>query len=49
MVNEKKQVGKYTIKWDGKDDAGIDVPSGLYYYRMVAHEFTKSSKMLLLK
>ena len=41
--------GTYTFLWDGKNSAGLQMPSGVYYYRIIAGEFSQSRKMLLLK
>lgn len=35
--------------WDGRDDAGRVVRSGVYFYKLVAGEYIASRKMLLLK
>ncbi|MDH4036302.1 MAG: T9SS type A sorting domain-containing protein [Candidatus Krumholzibacteria bacterium] len=39
----------YRVTWDGTDDRGRRVASGVYYYRLVAGEFTQTRKMVLLK
>lgn len=39
----------HTVVWDGKDDAGVGVPSGMYLYRIHADKFQASKKMTLLK
>ncbi len=49
LVDESKQAGLYEIIWDGTDDRGESVASGIYYYRLVADNFTDSKKMMLLK
>lgn len=41
--------GTYEITWNGKDQNGNPVPSGVYIYRMVADGFVQSKKMVLLK
>jgi len=35
--------------WDGRDGAGREVSSGVYFYRLVTKEVTKTRKMVLLK
>ena len=37
------------VKWDGKNEDGEYVSSGLYYIKFTAGEFIATSKMLLLK
>ena len=49
LVNEEKQPGEYTVFWNGKDMHGRDVPSGVYFYRMKAGEFTDVKKMILMR
>jgi flagellar hook assembly protein FlgD len=49
LVNDFKPVGKYQIIWDGKNDDGEAVTSGLYIYKIIMGEYSKSRKMLLLR
>ncbi|MFQ5602675.1 MAG: right-handed parallel beta-helix repeat-containing protein [bacterium] len=49
LIDEEKSAGVYKIKWDGKNAAGIRVPSGTYFYSIIAGEFKDTKKMLLLK
>lgn len=39
----------FRVVWDGRNDAGSNVASGIYFYRLQAGSFTKSKKMALLK
>ena len=41
--------GHIKINWDGKNDAGIILASGLYIFRFSADDFTASKKMILIK
>jgi FlgD Ig-like domain len=41
--------GKYRLIWDAKDEAGVDVPSGQYFYRFAVPHYQKTRKMLLVK
>jgi len=43
------QAGKYTIEWDGTNNAGSRMSSGSYIYRMTAGEFVEAKEMILLK
>ena len=49
LVNQQDSPGEHEVVWDGCDDSGHPVSSGLYLYRMTAGDFTQSRKMLLLK
>jgi len=49
MAGETKGAGVHTVAWDGKDDAGVTMPSGVYLYRVHAGTFLSSKKMTLLK
>jgi hypothetical protein len=50
LVNGTMDAGKHQVSWDGKDERGIKVSSGLYIYQMkTAKGKNFSSKMLLLK
>ena len=49
LVNERKPSGEYSTTWDGKDDLGQPVASGLFYYQLSVKDFTSAKKMLLLK
>jgi len=50
LENGRKAAGRYILKWDGRDDAGKPVTSGVYLYRLQAgKKFARSRKMLLLR
>jgi hypothetical protein len=55
LVDERQDPGHKMIHWDGKDDNGKEVSSGIYFCRIVAHtgqgseDFVKCKKMTLLK
>ncbi len=44
LVNKEKQVGSYDVEFNGSG-----LPSGIYFYRLQAIEFTQVKKMILLK
>jgi len=41
--------GKHVATWDGRNDHGDRVGSGVYFYRLVQRGFTDTKKMLLIK
>ena len=49
LISEKLLPGKHTVEWDGSEDSGIKVTSGVYYYRLKANDQTKTRKMLLIR
>ncbi|MCB0294487.1 MAG: T9SS type A sorting domain-containing protein, partial [Calditrichaeota bacterium] len=49
LVNHAQSPGYYTAHWDGRNDAGQLVGSGIYIYRINAGEYRAMRKMILLK
>jgi hypothetical protein len=49
LVSGTKAAGRYEAQWDGRNDTGSPVSSGVYFYRMTAPGFATTRKMLLLK
>jgi hypothetical protein len=49
LVDKDMKPGVYVADWDGKDENGYSVSSGIYFYRMQAGEFSNMKKMVLLK
>lgn len=49
LVSEEKGVGVYQAKWDGKDNVGVEAPSGMYLYKMIAGSFSETKKMMFMK
>ena len=49
LVNDEMSAGIYTMTWNGTDDFGRSVSSGVYIYRMQADKFVNARKMVLLK
>ena len=49
LVNKYQKAGEYSIDWNGYDQKGIRVASGIYFYKVSVNEFTISRKMILLK
>lgn len=49
LVDGRSEAGSYEIIWDGKDEAGESVASGVYFYRIKTEQFSETKKMLLLK
>lgn len=49
LISGEMVAGSYIIEWNGTDDSGISVPSGIYFIRMTTNEFKSAQKVLLLK
>jgi hypothetical protein len=49
LVNEVRPAGRYAERWDGDDDLGAPVVSGVYFYRLEAGDFVATRKMVLLR
>jgi hypothetical protein len=49
LVDEEKVAGTYTTYWDGNDQNGQPVSSGIYFYKLDAGDFTEVKKMVLIK
>jgi len=49
LVDEPKSPGVYYQTWDGKDEQGNKVSSGVYFYQLRAGGYNQTKKMVLLK
>lgn len=49
LVADVKSPGLYRIHWDGKDDKGRNVASGIYFCKLKADNFSRIRKLLLLR
>lgn len=49
LLNEVKPAGIYSIYWNGLNDSGEPVASGIYFYKLSAGEYSQTRKMMLLK
>ncbi|MGB8657129.1 MAG: SBBP repeat-containing protein [Candidatus Zixiibacteriota bacterium] len=49
LVAENLPSGYKSVIWDGKNDAGKDVASGVYFYQLKVGDFSEPKKMVLLK
>jgi len=49
LVDEKQAAGYYTVRWNGKDEHGRSVASGVYLYSVRAGEFVQVRKMILVR
>ena len=49
LVDTEQTAGSYRAVWDGRNDAGEAVASGIYLYRLEAGDMVRSKTMLLVK
>ncbi|MFA7057844.1 MAG: C25 family cysteine peptidase [Candidatus Cloacimonadales bacterium] len=49
LINEEMDMGVHKIIWNGTNNQGKEVASGVYYYRLSCGNYTKTNKMVLLK
>ena len=50
LVSERQPAGWYRVRWDGRDEAGMQVSSGVVLYRLaVGSDFVQTRKALLLR
>jgi flagellar hook assembly protein FlgD len=53
-VKERKYPGEHRVSWDGKDDQGNDLASGIYFYKLTfsgtdLYPLVKPKKMVLIR
>ncbi|MDZ7263012.1 MAG: PKD domain-containing protein [candidate division KSB1 bacterium] len=48
LVDETKPAGRYQVRWNGCDDNGRRVSSGIYFYQLESSKFNATRKMILL-
>ena len=49
LVNEAMPGGRHTVQWDGMNQRGDLVASGVYFFRLRAGGFEDAKKMILLR
>jgi uncharacterized membrane protein YjfL (UPF0719 family) len=49
LLDQDQPAGFYQINWDGKNDNGKPISSGIYLYKLEVNGFSEAKKMLLLK
>ncbi len=49
LEDRQRNAGRYTIVWNGRDDAGRYVASGIYFYKLIAGDVILTKKMAVMK
>lgn len=49
LINEEFDAGKHEFVWNGKNDHGLSLSSGVYFYKISSGENQKIYKVILLK
>ena len=49
IVDEPRAAGIHTIQWNGRNDSGWQVSSGVYFYRIEAGKFVQTRKMMMVE
>jgi hypothetical protein len=49
LVDEYMRAGTKIVNWDGRDNRGMEVPSGIYFYRLRSENFLQTKKMLMIQ
>lgn len=49
LVNTAQEANTYRVVWNGLDNHGKMVPSGIYFYTINANNFTATKKMVFMK
>jgi len=49
LENGVRSKGHHSISWDGKDDSGREVSSGIYFYQLIGGDYKETRKLVLVK
>jgi cytoskeletal protein CcmA (bactofilin family) len=49
LISGHMESGRHAITWDGRDNVGQLVPSGIYFYKLRVNGFVQTKKMSLIK
>ena len=49
MTDRSCTAGRHSLSWDGRDDSGAELSSGVYFYKLEAGGVGESRKMIMLR
>ena len=49
LIDNRLSPGEHVVQWDGTDQSGQQVATGVYYYRLAAGDYIETKKMMMLK
>ncbi len=49
LVDGYMEAGYKIVNWDGRDNRGMEAPSGIYFYRLRSKDFLQTKKMLMIQ
>ncbi len=49
LVSSAQAAGEHSVVWDGRNQSGSQVSSGIYFYKMTAGGATETRKMVMMK
>lgn len=49
LIDAEKSQGSHILTWNSRDDSGHEVPSGVYFCRLITDDFSHTRKMLLVR
>ena len=49
LVEQVEGAGEHSVGWDGRDDSGMEMSAGIYFYRLETEQLQTMKKMVLVK
>ncbi|MBN1479222.1 T9SS type A sorting domain-containing protein [candidate division KSB1 bacterium] len=49
LLNDEQSAGFHSLDWDGKDENGAVVASGIYVYKLAAQDFSQTGKLVVMR
>jgi flagellar hook assembly protein FlgD len=49
LIDDELTPNRYSLIWDGTDETGTQMPSGIYFYTLKLDEYEQTKQMILVK